>query len=84
MLFRLILQLLTNLNGNFQPILTRAVFKQFSTPGKTQLSPNLQLQFSCSFFNCDVNIKFIFDFAQFSHSHEAARGALSWPTGGLY
>ena len=50
LVFHLIVQLLTNCNGNFPPILTRAIFKQFSTLGKTQLSPNLQLQFSCSFF----------------------------------
>ena len=62
LVFHLIVQLLINCNGNFPPILTRAIFKQFSTLGKTQLSPNLQLQFSCSFFfNCDINIIFIFD-----------------------
>ena len=58
MVFRLIVQLLSNFNGNFQPILTTAVFKQFSTPGKTQLSPNLQLQFSCSFFQLRCKHKF--------------------------
>ena len=58
LVFHLIVQLLTNFNGNFPPILTRAIFKQFSTLGKTQLSPNLQLQFSCNFFNFNINIIF--------------------------